>query len=304
MKASPQGLAFAALVLASTLAHAAPSGDELLRAMRSSQERVAYTATETTVRSGAPTVVARVQSSGGKRRIEYLAPAIMKGDLLIDDGQTLWRYHRAEKSAVKTRTPAKSDAPQPAAKRGHFAVSNQGRSTFAGRKAWVVALTSRSSQRVVRKIWIDEWTKIRLRSQGFDSNGKVQETTSLTNLKFGSVPASAFRWSPPSGTKISNAGTLYMRLSQAQRKADWVRAPTKLPRGYAFESVVVNTDDAWMRYSNGVRRFSIFQKRTADMSSKSLSPAGSGWYWQKGGSRFVLAGLPKTQAQQVATSVR
>lgn len=286
---------------------AAPSGEDLLRAAMNAERTVSYVATETTTRLGAPTRIARVQQSEGKRRVEYSAPTIMKGDLLVDDGANLWLYHRAENSAVKTKTASRdADDRNNSNRRAmkNFAVVVQARSTLAGRKAWPLMIYSRNKKRVLRKIWIDAVTKARLRIERFDDAGNRVEVIALSGIKFGAVSGSAFQWKTPSGAKVSNAGTLYQNLNQARRGAKWLQVPGKLPASYAFESAVVNSAEAWLRYSNGVRRFSIFQQRTEDKRSKAMNSADSGWYWQKNGSRFVIAGLPQAQAKMVASSVR
>jgi len=294
----------ATLVCASV--QAATRGEDLLRAAMNAERTISYTATETTTRLGAPTRIARIQKSGGKRRAEYSAPAIMKGDLLIDDGANLWLYHRAENSAVKTKTASRagqSDANRRDMK--NLAVVVQARSTLAGRKVWPVTISSRNKKRVLRKIWIDEKTKARLRMERFDDAGNRVEVIALSNIKFGAVSGSAFQWKTPSGAEVSNAGTLYQNLNQARRGAKWLQVPSKLPRNYAFEGAIVNSGEAWLRYSNGVRRFSIFQQRTKDSKSTPFKRANNNaWYWQNANTRFLLAGLPEAQAELVANSVR
>jgi outer membrane lipoprotein-sorting protein len=284
-------------------AQAAPSGEDLLRAMMHSDKTVSYSATETTTRAVGATTVARLQRSNGKKRLEYSRPAVMRGDVLLDDGQNLWRYHRAEKSAIKTKT-ASAKAPDWNALRGRFNARVQGKTKLNGRAAWVVVVTPKKNASHKTKFWIDDQTKIRLRLQRFDGTGKTVETIALSNLKFGAVPASAFRWTPPKGTQITNAGTLYNRLDTARRNASWLQVPAQLPAGFAFESAVVNANDAWLRYSNGTRRFSIFQQRTAQAGSTPFKRAGAGWFWQNGKNRFLVAGLSKAQAELIARSMR
>lgn len=272
--------------------------------MMQAERSVSYSATETTTRAGSATLVARVQKSGGKKYLEYSAPAIMRGDVLVDNGQTLLRYHRAEKSAVKTQTASRRPLPSEHALRTRLTVTTQGPSTFAGRKAWIVTLVSREKKRVVRKVWLDDKTKIRLKAELFGEGGKIRETTTLSKIKFGAINAKVFAWTPPRGTEITHAGTLYTQLRFAQKEAAWLRAPSRLPAGYAFESAVVNSADAWLRYSNGARRFSIFQQRTGDTKTTAFRRAGSGWFWQKKGSRFLIAGLNQSQAAAVAAAIR
>lgn len=284
-------------------AHAAPSGEDLLRAMMQTDKTASYSATETTTRAVGATTVARLQKSGGKKRLEYSQPAVMRGDVLLDDGKNLWRYHRAESSAVKTKT-SRAAAPDWDAMRGRFSASVQGKAKLNGRAAWVVVVSPKKGVAHKTKIWIDDQTKIRLRLQRFDGKGKTLETIALSDLKFKAIPGNAFHWTPPKGTQVTHAGTLYDRLEIARRNAGWIAAPTQIPVGYAFESVVVNTSDAWLRYSNGTRRFSIFQQRVAQSGNTSLKRAGSGWFLQKGKNRFLIVGLSKAQAQSVAQSVR
>ena len=275
-----------------------------MRAMMKAERTISYSATQTTTRAGAPTVVARIQKRGLKKRLEYSAPAIMKGDLLIDDGANSWRYHRAEKSAIKTKTAARRNGANWEAMSRRITVKTQEGSTLSGRKVWIVKATARDKKRGVRKVWIDATTKARLKVERFDAKGKQIETVALSNIKFQKVADWAFVWKSPKGIEVANAGTLYQRINQAKRATAWLQIPTKLPKGYAFENAVVNSDDAWLRYSNGARRFSIFQQRTKDTSSKAIKAAGSGWYWQKGGNRFIIAGLPQAEAKMVASSVR
>lgn len=296
-------IASAIFLLPAAPAYAAPNGESLMQAMMQAERSVSYTATETITQTGGATVVASLKKSGGKKLLQYTAPAIMRGDVLVDNGQSLLRYHRAEKSAVKTRTANRRSAPDLKAIRARLATTVQGPYTLNGRKTWMVTLTSRANKRVLRKVWVDDQKKIRLKAQYFNDNGKVRETSVLSNLKFGPVDAKVFQWAPPAGTKITNAGTLYSQLRRAQGQASWLRAPSRLPAGYAFESVVLNSADAWLRYSNGTRRFSIFQQRISDTKTTSLRRAGSGWFWQKGGNRFLIAGLPQSQAAAVAASV-
>lgn len=296
-------VAAAVFLLPAASVHAAPNGESLMQAMIQAERTVPYSAIETITRTGGATVVANLKKSGGKKLLQYTAPAIMRGDVLVDNGQSLLRYHRAEKSAVRTRRTNRRTPPDQKAIRARLATTVQGPYTLNGRKTWVVTLTSRANKRVLRKVWVDDQKKIRLKAQYFDDNGKVRETSTLSALRFGPVDAKAFQWTPPAGTKITNAGTLYGQLRRAQGEASWLRAPKRVPAGYAFESVVLNSDDAWLRYSNGTRRFSIFQQRTSDPKTTSLRRAGSGWFWQKSGNRFLIAGLPQSQAAAVAASV-
>lgn len=280
-------------------------GAELLRAMLDAERTLSYSALETTTRPGGATTVARLEKSRGKKRLEYSAPAIMRGDLLVDNGQVLWRYHHSEKSAVKTRTPTRSSSPGWNTLQSRLnAVVDTQKSTLSGRSVWAVTVSRSDNGKLLRKIWIDEHTKLRLRTQRFDSSGKIRETTTLSNLKTGAIPDNRFNWTPPAGVSVTNAGTLYSQLNAARRNAPWLRAPTRIPAGYAFESAVVSANESWLRYSNGTNRFSIFQQRIQDRKNTPLRRAGKGWFWQKNGNRFLVAGISEAQAKAVVQSIK
>jgi negative regulator of sigma E activity len=230
----------------------------------------------------------------------------MKGDVLVDDGTNVWRYHRAENSAVKTKTAQQARAADRNTWHLRFEAKTLSSTKIGTRKAWIVAVSLKGNSRVLRKFWIDDASKIRLRSEQFNERGERIETHALSNLKISAVPETVFEFTPPRGAHISSAGTLYTRLSQAQHHAAWLRAPASLPRGYAFESAILDEakNESWLRYTNGVRRFSIFQQRTSENKNSPLTRVGAGWYWQKDGNRFLVAGLPQTQASQIASSIR
>jgi len=77
-----------------------------------------------------------------------------------------------------------------------------------------------------------------------------------------------------------------------------------VPAGYAFESAVVDKGEAWLRYSSGAGRFSIFQERVSDGKTKAARKVDGGLYWQRGGSRFLAVGLPENIARRVAQSMK
>jgi outer membrane lipoprotein-sorting protein len=299
-------LLFSGLLLFLLRAEAAPRGEDLLRAMMNAERTVSYSATETMTSLDGPTIVAKVQRKGIKRRVEYSAPPIMRGDLQVDDGKIVWRFHKSENSAIKTQTTGRRSTRDVEAMRRRFDAKTQGQTIVANRKAWVVAVTPKGKSQVLRKFWVDDQTKIRLRAEMLDGRGQRVETRALSNVKIGHVPDAAFRFILPRGADVTNAGTLYTQLGQARRSTPWLRLPTNLPRGYAFESAVVDEkkNESWLRYTNGIRRFSIFQQHTDSNASKELARAGEGWYWQKSGNRFLIAGLTEAQAKLVAQSVK
>jgi len=161
---------------------------------------------------------------------------------------------------------------------------------------------------LLRRFWIDAVTGVRLRVERFAPANSQKETVGLQNVRFAPVPAARFAWTPPTGTSVTRtSGTLYAQLAPAKNAASWLQSPRYVPPGYAFESAVVDgaRGEAWLRFSNGTRRFSIFQQRAREQSAD-LAPqkVEKGWYWRRGGSRMLAIGIPNTLAAQVASSVR
>jgi len=288
----------------STLAQ--PSGAALLQQLERAERAVEYAATEVVSRPGAPDVVARVWRSGFRRRLEWQAPPVMNGDILVDTGAQVWRYLRSENTAIGTRSSvSEADWEQLS---GRFDAKVVGAGEQDGRAAWQLSLEPRGENRVVRKLWVDRAKGVLLRLEQFDARGQKVKTIALRDIKFGAVAADRFRWSPPSGAQVTRMeGTLWTSLAPAQSAAAWLRAPAQsaLPRGYILESAIVDAKGAngqgevWLRYTNGLNRFSIFEQRAPDAPERALQRVGTAWFWTRGGLRFVVAGLGEADVKEL-----
>ena len=99
------GVVFGGALLLSNGARAQESSiQNWLRALSQAEKSAQYSATATSQRNGAPTTKWRVWRKGAKNRMEYVAPPVRKGDVLVDDGQNVWLYHRADNTAVQTKS--------------------------------------------------------------------------------------------------------------------------------------------------------------------------------------------------------
>ncbi|MBV9866815.1 MAG: hypothetical protein JO316_15780 [Abitibacteriaceae bacterium] len=284
-----------------------PNGTQLLQAMAQAERTVQYSGTSTVKRQGSRPITMRVWHSGIKRRLEFLEPPIRRGDLLVDNGEEVWSYHRSENTATRMRATALRGADAYGTGQiAGFDARVLDKENVAGRAAWIVAVSRHGQAHVASKFWIDAATKARLRMEHYNSAGALVVTAGLQTVKLGAIPATQFAWSPPPGAKVTQtSGTLYNDLAQAHQAASWIQYPRSLPAGYAFESAVVDPKgEAWLRYSNGLNRFSIFQQRVAENKITDLRQVSGGWYWQRGGSRFLAVGVPAADATKVAAGVR
>lgn len=294
--------------LASGVEAQTPSGAQLLQAMANADRMAQYSGVETVSQTGAKPIKMRIWRHGQQRRLEYLAPPITRGDLLVNNGTELWSYHRSENAVM--RMPATGLQGGDGYGAGHTGKSLNARvvskATVAGRPAWVVVVSPPGQSHTMSKFWIDAATKTRLRVERYGPSGQRLMAAGLETIKFGAVPASQFQWTPPAGAKVTQtSGTLYNSLEQARAGAAWVQYPHYIPPGYAFESAIVDAKGAaWLRYTNGLNRFSIFQQRISDNKNTGPRPVRGAWYWQRGGSRFLTVGVPAAQSSKVAGGVR
>lgn len=235
---------------------------------------------------------------GRKRRIEWLAPPVRRGDILVDNGANVWLFHKQENAAIQTKSTPQRDEPVQV----HEVRVNRSE-VVAGRRSWVVEIKGRANNAVVSRIWIDASTKIVLRRENVGRSGAGAKRE-FESISFGKVAPSLFQWTPPQGAELTRtSGTLFVQLNPARLAASWLGVPGFVPGGYAFESAVVDKGEAWLRFSSGARRFSIFQQRVQDAGEKPLTKVDGGVYWQRGGSRFLAVGLPENIARRVAQSI-
>lgn len=270
-----KGLFFAPLLFCGLLggpAHAQTAA-EILSAVRSSESKIQLRATQV-VEHGGAREVALLYRSGLKRRLEWSAPSVKAGDILIDDGETVTIFHRADKTAFQTQSPLRA----PIAAAGDWKIGAP-----IQQNGRTVRVLSRGKS---RELTIDAKTNLILRSKG---SGGV---TTLQNIEFGEISPARFVFSAPANVKITRTdGRLFADLGAAKRFSSWLQTPAQLPGGYAFESAVAGKNEVWLRYSNGKKRFSLFQQKTSDPDLAPQKVAG-GWFWRKNGARFVVTGAP------------
>ena len=273
--------AFLLGALASTPAPAhAQDAATLIGQMRAAEAKIQYSGTLFIVRNGQRETV-NVWRQGNKRRWEWSAPALKKGDVLVDNGANLYLYHRSENNVTQTQsTPL---------------LPNLGSGWNLSKSGGNFVLA-----RGAQKLTIDGTRKILLRFQ----NGA--SVYALQNPKFGAQPAGKFNFQTPAGAKIVRSqGKLFVDVATARASVNWLKAPAQVPAGYALESAIAASDEVWLRYSNGKRRFSLFEQRAeAGSASVRLTEVKGGYFWKTGGIRFLASGVSQGTAQSLAGSLK
>ena len=95
-----------AFTLAATVATPSARAQDaatLIAQMRAAESKTQYSGTLNIVRGG-QRETARVYRSGQKRRWQWSAPDLKKGDLLVDNGTNLYLYHAAENNVTQTQS--------------------------------------------------------------------------------------------------------------------------------------------------------------------------------------------------------
>ena len=269
-------------IVATPSAHAQDAAT-LIAQMRAAEARAQYSGTLFIVRGG-QRETARVYRNGAKRRWQWSAPALKKGDVLVDNGANLYLYHAAENNVTQTQsTPALSNL---GSGWKVLALQKQG-----GRDAIVLI-------RGAQKLTLDKTRKILLR---FENGSSIY---ALQDVKFGAQPASLFNFQTPAGAKVTRSnGKLFVDIASARASVNWLKAPTNLPTGYALESAVAAPGEVWLRYSNGKNRFSLFEQK-AETGTIAPTKVDGGYFWKTGGIRYLASGVSAGTAKSLAASLK
>ena len=146
--------------------------------------------------------------------ITFTDPA---GDKIIADGKAVWVYlPSTNPGQVIKMTPGESDAERldPASQllrspRSRFNLADGGAATVSGRQTRVVLLTPKRRETFTKaKVWIDTRNGLVRRFEVTEPSGLVRNVT-LTSIQGNvTVPAAAFRFSPPRGVRVIDQGQL------------------------------------------------------------------------------------------------
>jgi outer membrane lipoprotein-sorting protein len=270
-----------------------PSATSLLQGAARAERNVAFSATETVERPGSPEARMRIAHDDARRRIDYLAPDVRRGDVVVDNGKNVWIYLRRENLAVQT---VSRPMREPAVRGAGARVVGVG--SIDNRLTWMVEIERAG---MLRRLWIDQKNFVLLRREIRRGEALIENSV-LSNVRFGS-PDVSFAWSPPRGAQVTRSeGTFFGNVNGA-RRIGWLRFPTTVPGGFTFESAIVDEKkgEAWLRFS-GARRFSIFQSKGAQ-SDLPLQKVDGAWFLARGGNRFVIVGLDDGQTAKLAAGL-
>lgn len=264
----------------------------------------------------------------GMTRYEYRAPEL-GGLVLIDKGNTLIRLNPAARTAtVETvhRSPATVDLVLK-----NYQASLMGQERLLGRLADVVTLKPRKGSGPSRKMWIDRLTGVVLRTEQYNSAGKLVSRSTYLSVDWNANPDDSL-FSVPAGWKQTQSPLQSERhwdkAELSRRVGFTVREPSYVPPGFmldGFHSVYRPNmlPSAHIRYVDGLNSISVFEHRCPPGAGR-----GRGFQWgqrmgrrgncelftsnegnvlvkEAGGIRFIVVGdLPEAELQKVMDSLR
>ena len=203
--------------------------------------------------------------NGRRSRMEYATgPSV--GSVIIDDGSSVITLDPPAKTAYVSGTPEAPEHLDLLLANYRPAITGWGK--IAGRTCYVVRLEPRYKGNPSKKLWIDKTSMVALKTERYDSDGKLATSTEYTTIDFSIRPSSSLFTIPRGWKSVRLAGESSYDSPDAVRKAVGF-APLKpgyVPRGYSFDGYYIRETRATvrfagLRYTNGLNTISVFERK-------------------------------------------
>lgn len=256
-----------------------PDATQMLKSSYSAAKNLTYAGTlRTSVNYGKKSVSAEanVLHNNLRERIDYHSGPL-SGSSILDDGERVTKMNTRSMTAEISETPVAPERLDLLFK--NYRPVLVGTGTMAGRACGVVQLTPKYRGNPYRKLWIDSKTLATLRTERYDSDGKLAMSTEYIHINYSP------RWSPalfaiPHGWKTvrleKKSTTTCFNVIRKNAGFTPVK-PQYIPKGYSFDSYCIaqmcsTMQCATLRYTNGLNTISIFEKNgmCADMDKGAM----------------------------------
>ena len=262
----------------------------------------------------------QVQRSGARAlRLDYLRPARLAGEEVIDNGRFLCHFVPSKNTlelspsrvhSLRVRVPQVIRQ----VKSGRLLVQQVGQDTVAGHACIVLQVMVRSAAPMPsQKFWVDPENGAQLRNEQYDSAGQLRSASYYTQVVYNPVFAPGTFRLPRSGRVVASgfaAPTLTLDEVRAQA-AFPVQVPAVLPPGFRYQGGSVSrrgsSQVAELRYSNGANALSVFE--TPDKPGTIASPpqhprSGVLFSRQNGLKIVIIANLGSADLDSTLASLR
>jgi outer membrane lipoprotein-sorting protein len=316
-------VALALLLLTAAPLRAEDAREALIHSIEQ-ESRVSYAGIQTTVvtdhgKSRSARQVVKRQAPN-KLRIEYLAPARLQGELVIDDGQKLRHYipslHVVEEGPSRVR---RSLQRQPgrvrALQQGKQSVTLVGETMLLGRPVTVVSLAPAIPGRALRTLWLDRVTGVALQTEDQFPGGRTS-VTRFVQIQFGPPLGPAeFQFLTPRGVTVvpeSMGKPISVQRAEQIARRLWgvIPQPEQLPRGFVLTSAhqlsFHHQPVIAFRYAKGRDNLSLFVSASAgEPFAAPVQPRVNAVQRPIGRMLVTLVGsLPPAELDQILSSLR
>ena len=217
---------------------------------------------------------AEVSAAKGKVRLDYRTDR--RRWSLIDDGRRLiWLQPRDKTALVQERRSLAID--RGLAER-NYSAREAGEGTIAGRNVIAIEILPREGGQVVQRLWLDRGTGFALKRERYNAEARLISGTEYLEVEFGR-PVAADIFETPAGWRIEGPAASETRSSIAElskRLGFEVRPPQYLPRGYELLGGYEqrrgrrHMQSAELRYTDGLRLMSVFERPRTEEEGRGL----------------------------------
>lgn len=271
--------------------------------------------------------VSEAHKRPNRTRLEFLSPEAVAGRLVVDDGLQTWQYEPRLHVVIQGPSLAPPVEAPPARLTDRYEASVMGLEQVIGRLAVHVRLRPRGAGGE-RRLWIDRYTGVVLRSEDRDPVDGVVATSFFTRISYGlNFPSAMFLPRIPAGARVLSPAEVaepVMPLGALERRVGYaVRAPAVLPGGFRLLGGEVVSAGvlraAHLHYHDGTRALGLFvvpSRRLGPPRSEipvpMLGPRAAATargatrmvQWETGGMRYALVGpLPLADLVTLAQAV-
>jgi outer membrane lipoprotein-sorting protein len=306
-----------------------PDPAQRVRAAYQAESRVSLSGvmrTTSTVQATEISSEVVVYRKAGMTRYEYRSPEL-RGLVLIDKGDTLIRLDPATRTAtVETvhRSPATVDLVLK-----NYRAELSGQERLLGRQTDVITLKPQQRSGPTRKLWIDRATGVVLRTEQYNSSGKLVSRSFYSSVDWKASPPDSL-FTVPEGWRQVVAPVQTERHWEkedlSRRLGFTIREPGYVPPGFVLDGfhLVVRPNaqpSAHIRYVDGLNSISIFEHRCPPGRGRGFqwgrrmgrrgncefftSNEGNVLVKEVGGIRLIVVGdLPENELQKVIDTLR
>ena len=259
------------------------------------------------------------RETGDRYRIETISPPAHKGVLVVSDGVHRWRYDPRSRIAIQEQLPLRAEAEAQRLRRmrelrNQLLLTLADGGHVASRPTWLLTVTGRDTNALLRRYWIDQKTSVELKKELLTAGGAPTQREWFISIDY--APAfvgNEFAWQPPPNVIVRRLTQPLeeLPLEHARTRVDFDifnPPPTSLPPGYqliADEVAVFEEDEvwiAWLRFSNGLDIFSLFERRAPAFPVRTRHDALTS-EWVAGQLYFTLVGQLRPQYANSLQSV-